>query len=269
LTEAGRTEIRLTAATPRPFYGAFAWAYDFLIPRPVAAECAGIAATLTRRGVAPDAAVLDAGCGTGRYALELARLGYRVTGLDRSPELLAEARRAAEASVAPAAFVLGDLLALPAARSSYDALLCRGVLNDILEDSGRDAAFRAFAGALRAGGVLLLDVRDWEATATDRSRRAVAEKRVETPRGALTFRTVTRLDADTRALLISETHVLAAGDRETTARYEFAMRCWTREELGARLGRAGFTAIEYAPGYEAVPGDRGDRIVAVASKDDG
>lgn len=79
----------MTIATSRPFYGAFAWAYDYLIARPVAAECAGIAATLARRGLAPDAALLDAGCGTGRYALELARLGFRVTGLDRSPERLA------------------------------------------------------------------------------------------------------------------------------------------------------------------------------------
>jgi hypothetical protein len=44
------------------------------------------------------------------------------------------------------------------------------------------------------------------------------------------------------------------------------MRCWTREELEARLGRAGFTAIEYAPGYETGAGARGDRIVAVASR---
>ena len=157
----------MTTAPSRPFYGEFAWAYDHLIPRPVAAECAGVAATLARRGLAPDATVLDAGCGSGRYALELARLGYRVTGLDRSPELLDEARRAAEAAPAPAHFVRGDLLALPP-RASYDAILARGVLNDLVEDSERDAVFPTFAGALGAGGVLLLDVRDWEATAADR-----------------------------------------------------------------------------------------------------
>lgn len=254
----------VTAATPRPFYGEFAWAYDYLIPRPVAAECAGIAATLTRRGLAPGAVMLDAGCGTGRYALELARLGYRVTGLDRSPELLAEARRAAAASTTPAAFVLGDLLALPAAASS-DAILCRGVLNDLLEDAGRDAVFRAFAGALRAGGILLFDVRDWEATAAARSGQPVAVRHVQTPRGPLTFRSVTRLDPDTRRILISEEHVLAAEGGEITARYEFAMRCWTREELAARLGRAGFAAIDYAPDYAAGTDARGDRIIVAAA----
>jgi SAM-dependent methyltransferase len=258
----------MTAATARPFYGEFAWAYDYLVPRPVAAECAGIAATLARRGLASDAAVLDAGCGTGRYALELARLGYRVTGLDRSPELLAEARRAAAASGAPVAFVLGDLLALPAT-ASYDVILARGVLNDFLDDAGRDAVLRALGGALCAEGVLLFDVRDWEATAADRSRRPVAERRVQTPRGALTFRSVTWLDPDTQRMLISETHILASGGGDTTAHFEFAMRCWTRKELEARLGRAGFAALECAPDYAAGMDVRGDRIVAVATRGSG
>ncbi len=41
------------------------------------------------------AAVLDAGCGTGRVALELARRGYEVTGLDVDPVMLEQARRKA------------------------------------------------------------------------------------------------------------------------------------------------------------------------------
>jgi 2-polyprenyl-3-methyl-5-hydroxy-6-metoxy-1,4-benzoquinol methylase len=72
----------------RPFYTEYAWAFDLLIDRPVRKECAVIAAWLIDRGVLPGAEMLDAGCGTGRYALELARRGYVVRGVDLSPEFI-------------------------------------------------------------------------------------------------------------------------------------------------------------------------------------
>jgi len=40
----------------------------------------------------PRSRVLDAGCGTGRVALELARRGHLVTGVDNDPSMLAVAR---------------------------------------------------------------------------------------------------------------------------------------------------------------------------------
>jgi 2-polyprenyl-3-methyl-5-hydroxy-6-metoxy-1,4-benzoquinol methylase len=43
----------------------------------------------------PPASVLDAGCGTGRVAIELARRGVVVVGVDCDPSMLATARRLA------------------------------------------------------------------------------------------------------------------------------------------------------------------------------
>jgi hypothetical protein len=60
-----------TEVSRRPFYAEYAWAYDLLIDRPVRKECAVIAGWLIDRGIPPGAEVLDAGCGTGRYAIEL------------------------------------------------------------------------------------------------------------------------------------------------------------------------------------------------------
>jgi 2-polyprenyl-3-methyl-5-hydroxy-6-metoxy-1,4-benzoquinol methylase len=77
----------------RPFYGEYAWAFDLLIDRPVGQECAAITAWFSERGVLPGATLLDAGCGTGRYAGELARRGYAVEGVDRSSELIETARQ--------------------------------------------------------------------------------------------------------------------------------------------------------------------------------
>jgi cyclopropane fatty-acyl-phospholipid synthase-like methyltransferase len=46
----------------------------------------------------PGAKVLDVACGTGRHAIELARRGYCVTGLDLSAGMLQQARKDAEAA---------------------------------------------------------------------------------------------------------------------------------------------------------------------------
>lgn len=66
-----------------------------------ASFCAGL--------IRPPALVLDAGCGTGRVAIRLAELGYRVVGVDVDSSMLAEARR-----VAPGLrWLSADLAALP------------------------------------------------------------------------------------------------------------------------------------------------------------
>jgi 2-polyprenyl-3-methyl-5-hydroxy-6-metoxy-1,4-benzoquinol methylase len=135
----------------RPFYSAYAWAYDLLITRPVSHDCAGITMLLAQHGVAPGARILDAGCGTGSYTLELAERGYVVTGLDVSVPLLMEAQKRANHGHASLTLVCGNLLTLPFA-PHYDGILCRGVLNDLLDTVSRQQVFFFFARALRPGG---------------------------------------------------------------------------------------------------------------------
>jgi 2-polyprenyl-3-methyl-5-hydroxy-6-metoxy-1,4-benzoquinol methylase len=250
----------------RPFYNEYAWAYDLIITQPVAKQCDFIEDALSRRGIVNRARILDAGCGTGSHAIELARRGYTVSGVDLSPQLIAEAQRRVGASALSVSFSVGDILDLSAA-SPYDAIFCRGVLNDLLDESSRRDVFRSFAGVLRSEGVLMLDVREWDATVERKTQKPVFEKVAETPLGSLTFRSITRLDHQTRRLLVSEQHTLRNQQGETISTYDFSMRCWTREELHECLTQAGFGDIEYFGAYDAhVPASASDRIVCVASK---
>ena len=247
----------------RPFYGEYAWAFDLLIDRPVGKDCAAITAWLIERGVFPGATILDAGCGTGRYAGELARRGYLVEGVDRSVELIETARQSVRGQGNAVSFRVGDLLALPAA--TYDGILCRGVLNDFVDDEARSAVFAAFAGALRRCGILIFDVREWEGTRDRKQREPVFRKRVATDRGTLTFTSITALDLESHRLLLSETHTLIDEAGEHSSDYRFVMRCWTRRELESAFARSGFGAVSYFGAYDpAVPGGTTDRLIVVA-----
>ena len=246
----------------RPFYTEFAWAFDLIIDRPVAKECDAITGWLVERGIYPGADLLDAGCGTGRYSIELARRGYRMDGIDASSDLIAVARRAAGDRSVAVSFNVGNILALPARH--YDAILCRGVLNDFVDDDDRRAVFVEFAAALRPGGVLVLDVREWETTALRKSREPLFRKSVSTEHGKLTFTSITQLDLDHRRLLISERHTLDNGCEERSYDHSFVMRCWTQDELDSYLRAGGFTSVQWFGAYSPeVAAGSTDRLVAV------
>ena len=101
--------------------------------------------------------VLDAGGGTGGFAVPLAVAGHRVTVVDPSPDSLAALRRRAdERGVGDRVVgVQGDLADLPAVApaASADLLLCHSVL-EVVDDPAE--ALAAVADVLRPGGRLSL-----------------------------------------------------------------------------------------------------------------
>jgi len=109
--------------------------------------------------VSPPLRVADIGTGTGVLALELARLGLDVVGIDRSEAMLETARQKwnLEAASARGSIELraGDAHALPLADASVDAAFAHMVLHS-LEDPER--AVREMARVVRPGGrVVLVD----------------------------------------------------------------------------------------------------------------
>ena len=136
-----------------------------------------------------------------------------------------------------------------------DAAVCRGVLNDITEDTGRDAALAALARVVRPGGALVVDVRERDATAARYRDRRTLRKEA----GDVTFTSVGRWDERAGVVRVLERHE-AAG---RAAEHDFVMRPWTEEELHDRLARAGFREVEIAPGGGE---GRGDRRLVTASR---
>lgn len=106
----------------------------------------------------PYGPVLDLGCGSGFWAVELAKRGWRVTGVDVVPKALRRAReRAAEAGV-DLSLVEGDVTRLGAAGvgSGYPFLLDLGLFHDELNDRQRAAMGREVTAVAAPGATLLM-----------------------------------------------------------------------------------------------------------------
>jgi SAM-dependent methyltransferase len=102
-----------------------------------------------------DAAVLDVACGGGRHALELARRGYAVEGVDASAALIGYATRSAYTAALRARFVQSDMRALAYERQ-FDAVLVMNSSLGFFGDAENRATLGRLAGALIDGGKLLL-----------------------------------------------------------------------------------------------------------------
>lgn len=137
-----------------PAYDAFAWFYG----RYWNEEFHGLAFPVLERiwlaRLPKRARILDVCCGTGYLAGLLTERGYRVSGVDASPEMIEIARAhapAAEFLVAPASdFRLPQRC--DAAVSTFDSI------NHLLTDDELAAAFRNTAASLKRGGLFAFDV---------------------------------------------------------------------------------------------------------------
>ncbi|HEX9537088.1 MAG TPA: class I SAM-dependent methyltransferase [Streptosporangiaceae bacterium] len=97
--------------------------------------------------------IVDAGGGTGGFAVPLAGLGHTVTVIDPSPDSLAAAQRRAAEIAVPLRAIQGDVADLPGVvgEQGADLILCHSVLEYVDAPS---AAMAAIARVLRPGGTV-------------------------------------------------------------------------------------------------------------------
>jgi SAM-dependent methyltransferase len=223
------------------------------------ASAAGEVEAVRRLLPLPDGArVLDLGCGVGRHAVELARRGHRVTGVDRTAEYLAQAQELAYTAGVEVEWVHADIRSFRR-DGEFDAVLSLLTSIGYSQDDGDDPRTLAnVLASLRPGGQFVIDLTPKEVLARIFQERGWQE-----------------LDGD--ALLLEERRIesgwqwldlrwlIVQGGKRCERR--FRLRLYSAVELRAMLGEAGFAAIATFGSLAGSPFDQtAERLVIVARR---
>ena len=204
---------------------------------------------LDRLDVPQSCEVLDLGCGDGRHSLELARRGYRVTGLDLSEELLDRARRRTVDEGLDITFIQGDMRD-PTRVSAFDLVVNFFTSFGYFREDGENArVLDAISRALRPCGRFLMDYLNREyviATLVPSDCRTVEGMEVEQRR----WITGDPSEAGAHVRINKQVRIREDGAERS---YDESVRMYTLEELEAMMDRAGLKVTQTYGDFDGRP----------------
>ena len=231
--------------------------YPYMFDEARWAAAEGEVEQLQRLSGVAQGAVLDLCCGPGRHAVPLARRGYSVTAVDRSPFLLAKAGE--RAAGAPIEFIAADMREF-VREGWFDlavSLFTSFGYGDTREQDCQ--VLRNVHASLKPGGVLVVDVFGKELLAAPWSSRNRRHRHAD---GSILFEHAEILAGWGR--LRNHWVLVQGGDAH---QFVFELNLYSGEELAAQLERAGYRGIELFGSLEGSPYDAAaTRLVARARR---
>ncbi len=216
---------------------------------------------IDRLGLEPGARVLDLACGTGRHAIELARKGYDMVGLDLSMVMLKRALADAQNAKQIIKFIHGDMQKL-SFKAIFDAIYCVQTSFGYFDDLRNFRVLQGVYRALKPNGVFLIETINRDFLVDELPLRLWWKGK--------DCKLLEEIDLEhtTGILRVKRSFVF---DDSSRAPWEqnINIRLYTSHELRALLMRAGFSVAELSGDYSlpgAFFGATSPRIIYVAEK---
>lgn len=190
--------------------------------------------------------LLDVACGTFTIGLELAQQGYHVVGRDVSEDMIRVARRNLRDHDVTADVGRADMrnLRIP---HRFDAVLCLGTaFNYLIEPAEVSLALRTFRSHLRPGGLLVLDLANFEAWIDDHPMNVRADVDFRGPDGTRIAVFAFNEQRNRRTIHLARFLTVMQRGKAIDIRFDEApLKVWRKEPLSNRLRRAGFRSTEW------------------------
>lgn len=246
-------------------YGAFATVYDvFMEEVDYEGWVRHILAVWEKYGAGQLESIVDLGCGTGGAAILLAARGMDVTGVDISPEMLAEADHKARQSGIPLRLVCQDMTELDLGIQADCILSLCDSLNYLTEERDLERAFSGAAAHLKPDGLFLFDM-----NTEYKFREALGDNIFASAEEGAAYIWENRFDPETK---INEYDVSFFIEEEESGLYERVEEChyeraYALEEIRSALEKNGLALLAVYDGYSfAPPAEESERFFFVAGR---
>lgn len=241
-------------------YDAFASAYDVLNTEIDYDEMAEyIKRVLTDNGVEQNALVLDLGCGTGRLTSALSSLGYDMTGVDSSEEMLS---RAIEGSDGDILYLCQDITDFELYGTVAAAVCTTDTVNHLTEVSQLERTVSLLHNYIEPGGIFIFDV---NSPAKFEKVYGKNDYVLEDEGVVLTWQN--DYDPDSR---IADFYITLFEEREDGAwnrsDTDFSERCYSLDELCRILSEGGFEVLSVTDSYSDRRVDEETQRIVVAAR---
>ena len=202
---------------------------------------------------------LDIGCGGGWFTRAFAKLGYQMTGLDISPQMLDFAQNKALQEGVRGEYLLGDITAMKLPRRFDFATAINDCINYIPKNK-INTAFKNISGALKKGGIFLFDI-----SSKRKFERKIANTVSADDREDITYLSFNQVEGD--KAIMDVTLFIKRADGAFERRDEtHTQYIYEEEEMKAALEKNGFSLVS-VEGHLGEDKNTSDRLCFLAKKE--